>query len=147
MIAGALPDAELLLIGQGSHAEALRRRAAASPAADRIRLVGSQARESLPAFYQAADLFLFASETETQGLVLAEAHACGLPAVAVRASGVEEVVMDGETGILTKPDGAGPGRRRHRPAPGSGAARRDGRGGTGRSPSASSPRTGRWEPW
>ena len=34
--------------------------------------------------------------------MLAEAHACGLPAVAVRASGVDEVVSDGETGILTK---------------------------------------------
>ena len=45
---------------------------------------------------------MFASETETQGLVLAEAHACGLPAVAVRASGVDEVVRDGETGLLTK---------------------------------------------
>jgi glycosyltransferase involved in cell wall biosynthesis len=36
--------------------------------------------------------------------VLAEAHACGLPAVAVRASGVDEVVRDGETGLLTKAD-------------------------------------------
>jgi glycosyltransferase involved in cell wall biosynthesis len=34
--------------------------------------------------------------------VLAEAHACALPAVAVRASGVDEVVTDGETGVLTK---------------------------------------------
>ena len=34
--------------------------------------------------------------------MLAEAHACGLPAVAVRASGVDEVVGDGETGVLTK---------------------------------------------
>ena len=34
--------------------------------------------------------------------MLAEAHACGLPAVAVRASGVDEVVTDGETGFLTK---------------------------------------------
>jgi glycosyltransferase involved in cell wall biosynthesis len=34
--------------------------------------------------------------------VLAEAHGCGLPAVAVRASGVDEVVQDGETGLLTK---------------------------------------------
>jgi glycosyltransferase involved in cell wall biosynthesis len=49
-------------------------------------------------------LFVFASETETQGLVLAEAHACGLAAVAVRASGVDEVVRDGETGVLTKGD-------------------------------------------
>jgi glycosyltransferase involved in cell wall biosynthesis len=104
LIAGALPEARLLLVGQGSHAEALGRRAAASPARDRIGLVGGVARETLPPYYRAADLFLFASETETQGLVLAEAHACGLAAVAVRASGVEEVVVDGETGLLTKPD-------------------------------------------
>jgi len=104
LIAGALPEARLLLVGQGSHAEALRRRAAASPARDRIRLVGGVEREALPPYYRAADLFLFASETETQGLVLAEAHACGLAAVAVRASGVEEVVVDGETGLLTKPE-------------------------------------------
>src|SRR2546426_5291390 len=49
-------------------------------------------------------VFLFASETETQGLVLAEAAACGLPAVAVSAPGCEEVVRDGETGVLTKGD-------------------------------------------
>jgi 1,2-diacylglycerol 3-alpha-glucosyltransferase len=104
LIVGALPEVELLLVGQGAHATALRRLAAASPAASRIRLLGAHAREALPPFYQAADLFLFASETETQGLVLAEAHACGLAAVAVRASGVEEVVVDGETGLLTKPD-------------------------------------------
>lgn len=103
LVASALPEVELLLVGQGSHAEALRRCAAASPAGDRIRFVGSHAREDLPPFYRAADLFLFASETETQGLVLAEAHACGLAAVAVRASGVEEVVVDGETGLLTQP--------------------------------------------
>jgi 1,2-diacylglycerol 3-alpha-glucosyltransferase len=104
LIAGALPEVDLLLVGQGAHAGALRRQASASPAAGRIRLLGAHAREALPPFYQAADLFLFASETETQGLVLAEAHACGLAAVAVRASGVEEVVVDGETGLLTKPD-------------------------------------------
>jgi len=104
LIAGALPEVELLLVGQGAHAAALHRLAGTSPAASRIRFLGAHAREALPPFYQAADLFLFASETETQGLVLAEAHACGLAAVAVRASGVEEVVVDGETGLLTKPD-------------------------------------------
>lgn len=104
LIAGALPEARLLLVGQGSHAEVLVRRAAAGPARGRIRFVGGVAREALPPYYRAADLFLFASETETQGLVLAEAHACGLAAVAVRASGVEEVVVDGETGLLVKPD-------------------------------------------
>jgi glycosyltransferase involved in cell wall biosynthesis len=104
LIAGALPAARLLLVGQGTHLKVLARRAAAGPAADRIRFASARAQDELPPFYQAADLFLFASETETQGLVLAEAHACGLPAVAVRASGVEEVMSDGETGVLTKPE-------------------------------------------
>jgi 1,2-diacylglycerol 3-alpha-glucosyltransferase len=104
LIADALPDARLLLVGQGTHEAAARSRAAASPAGARIHFQGGVPREALPAFYRAADLFLFTSETETQGLVLAEAHACGLPAVAVRASGVDEVVRDGETGLLTKAD-------------------------------------------
>src|ERR1700675_5058753 len=103
-IALAVSGARLLLVGQGRHEAALRRIAAASPARSAILFAGSVAREELPPYYQAADLFLFASETETQGLVLAEAHACGLPAVAVRASGVGEVVRDGETGLLTKAD-------------------------------------------
>ena len=101
-IADAVSSASLSLVGQGTHEAAVRRRAEAGPARDRIRFHGGMDREALPLYYRAADLFLFASETETQGLVLAEAHASGLPAVAVRASGVDEVVRDGETGILTK---------------------------------------------
>jgi 1,2-diacylglycerol 3-alpha-glucosyltransferase len=101
-IAGAVSGARLLLVGQGSHKAALERLAAASPARAAIDFLGSVVREDLPPYYRAADLFLFSSETETQGLVLAEAHACALPAVAVRASGVDEVVRDGETGLLTK---------------------------------------------
>src|SRR5206468_3315470 len=58
----------------------------------------------IPVCYQAADVFLFASETETQGLVLAEAAACGVPAVTVAAPGCDEVVRDGASGILTKND-------------------------------------------
>ncbi|HVQ78186.1 MAG TPA: glycosyltransferase [Candidatus Binatia bacterium] len=106
IIGGALRDARLVLVGQGSHEAALRARAARSPVHERIHFHGGVARLALPRLYRAADVFLFASETETQGLVLAEAHACGLPAVAVRASGVDEVVDDGETGLLTKADPA-----------------------------------------
>jgi glycosyltransferase involved in cell wall biosynthesis len=103
-VAAAVSTATLHLVGKGSHSQALERRAAAGRARQRIVFHGGFVREALPDYYRAADLFLFASETETQGLVLAEAHACGLPAVAVRASGVDEVVTDGETGILTKAD-------------------------------------------
>ena len=104
LVADALPAARLLLVGQGSHAESLARHARRLRAGDRIAFAGGRPQAELPPYYHAADLFLFASETETQGLVLAEAHACGVPAVAVRASGVEEVVADGETGVLTKSD-------------------------------------------
>jgi len=103
-VAAVLPTARFVLVGQGTQAANLRDQAKRSPTGDRIDFRGVSPREALPPYYQAADLFLFASETETQGLVLAEAAACALPAVAVSASGVDEVVGNGETGILTKAD-------------------------------------------
>ncbi|HEV8616275.1 MAG TPA: glycosyltransferase [Methylomirabilota bacterium] len=101
-IAGTIPAARLLLVGQGTQAERLRALAAALNCAPRIRFLGVRPHATLAVCYQAADVFLFASETETQGLVLAEAAACGLPAVAVSAPGCDEVIRDGETGLLTK---------------------------------------------
>jgi glycosyltransferase involved in cell wall biosynthesis len=101
-----VPGTRLLLVGHGTQAEQLRRRAHASPVAARVRFDGVQPHAELPPYYRAADVFVFASETETQGLVLAEAAACGLPAVAVSAPGCDEVVRDGETGLLTKVDAA-----------------------------------------
>jgi 1,2-diacylglycerol 3-alpha-glucosyltransferase len=103
-IAGTLGRARLWLVGQGKEMEALRGQAGRLAAGDRVHFAGVRPHGALAAWYQAADLFLFASETETQGLVLAEAAACGLPAVAVTAPGCDEVVRDGETGILTKGD-------------------------------------------
>jgi glycosyltransferase involved in cell wall biosynthesis len=103
-VAGTLPRARLLLVGQGKEGARLRALAATLPSAPRVRFLGARAHDALPVCYQAADLFLFASETETQGLVLAEAAACGLAAVAVAASGCDEVVHDGATGLLVKAD-------------------------------------------
>jgi len=105
-VASTIPAARLVLVGQGTEAERLRRMAASLPMAQRIRFLGLRPHDALAECYQAADVFLFASETETQGLVLAEAAACGLPAVAVNAAGCDEVVRDGDTGILTKGDPA-----------------------------------------
>ena len=101
-LAGTIPDACLLLVGQGTESMALRARARRLAAAARIAFLGARPHDALADCYRAADAFLFASETETQGLVLAEAAACGTPAVAVSAPGCEEVVRDGETGLLTK---------------------------------------------
>lgn len=103
-VAGTLPRARLVLAGQGTESDRLRRLARELGAGARIEFLGVRSHEALPACYQAADVFLFGSETETQGLVLAEAAACGLPAVAVSAPGSDEVVRDGDTGLLTKND-------------------------------------------
>jgi len=54
-------------------------------------------------YYLASDIFVFSSLSETQGLVLAEAMACGIPQVAVDAEGVSEVVRNGATGFLVPP--------------------------------------------
>jgi 1,2-diacylglycerol 3-alpha-glucosyltransferase len=101
-IAATIPRARLLLVGRGTEAERLCALAGGLAAASRIRFLGVRPHAWLPVCYQAADVFLFSSETETQGLVLAEAAACGLPAVAVAAPGCDEVVRDGESGLLTK---------------------------------------------
>jgi glycosyltransferase involved in cell wall biosynthesis len=105
-IAGTLGCADLWLVGQGKETEALRRLASGLGTGGRVHFAGVRAHDGLAAWYQAADLFLVASERETQGLVLADAAACGLPAVAVIAPGCDEVVRDGETGIRTKGDPA-----------------------------------------
>jgi glycosyltransferase involved in cell wall biosynthesis len=105
-IASTVPRARLALVGHGTEAARLQRQAAASTVAPRIHFLGVRRHEATALCYQAADLFLFASETETQGLVLAEAAACGVPAVTVAATGCEEVVRDGESGVLTKSDAA-----------------------------------------
>lgn len=105
-IAGTVPHARLVLVGHGTEADRLRRTAAALAVAPRIHFLGARPHDATVVCYQAADIFVFASETETQGLVLAEAAACGVPAVSVSAPGCDEVVRDGESGILTKSDPA-----------------------------------------
>ncbi|MDD5264390.1 MAG: glycosyltransferase [Candidatus Bipolaricaulis sp.] len=67
---------------------------------DALRFPGFLDRQRLTDLYKETDLFLFASKTETQGLVLAEAMAGGAPVVAVRAMGVRDVVADGVSGLL-----------------------------------------------
>lgn len=67
-----------------------------------IIFVGWVSGEHIAGYYKAGDIFVYASLTETQGLVVAEAVVAGLPVVAVNASGTEDAVVDGETGFLTE---------------------------------------------
>jgi glycosyltransferase involved in cell wall biosynthesis len=94
------PRAHFLVIGTGPSAAAIRQAFEAAGLGARLHPVGIlQARELADALH-AMDVFAFASKSETQGMVLTEAMAAGLPVVALDASGVREVVRDGVNGRL-----------------------------------------------
>ena len=95
-----VPRLHLAVIGGGSLAAALRRRAGRADLAGRIWFAGAQPRPSAIGMLRGADLFVVASRTETQGLVVAEALAAGLPVVAVDAPGVRDAVRHGTDGLL-----------------------------------------------
>ncbi|MEK7375997.1 MAG: glycosyltransferase, partial [Candidatus Margulisiibacteriota bacterium] len=69
-----------------------------------IVFAGQKAYPEVFNYYKAGDIFVFSSKTETQGLVIAEAKACGLPAVALDAQGISECIHDGEDGFLVNAD-------------------------------------------
>jgi glycosyltransferase involved in cell wall biosynthesis len=90
----------LLVVGIGPSEDKLRSRAELPDLAGRVAFTGALPRPEALATVAGADLFAFASRTETQGLVLAEALAAGLPAVAVDGPGVRDSIRDGVDGIV-----------------------------------------------
>ncbi|HET6379696.1 MAG TPA: glycosyltransferase [candidate division Zixibacteria bacterium] len=99
-----VPRLRLLLVGGGPEEDDLRQRTAGSDLAGRVHLTGPLPRPEALAHVRGADLFAFASRTETQGLVLAEALVAGLPVVALAGPGVADSVRDGADGLIV--DGA-----------------------------------------
>lgn len=96
--------AALVLIGDGPQRGALQQLASSLGVSERTFFAGSVPPSRMPDFYAGADMFLFASLTDTQGLVVVEAKAAGLPAVAVGALGVKDMVKHGEDGYLCEND-------------------------------------------
>jgi glycosyltransferase involved in cell wall biosynthesis len=101
-----VPDASLLLVGDGECARGLRTQASAEGVDRRIAFAGEIDDATLAGAYAAADVFVLPSldRGEAFGLVLLEAMRAGLPVVAsaIRGSGVGEVVFDGDTGLLVE---------------------------------------------
>jgi glycosyltransferase involved in cell wall biosynthesis len=94
------PDLRMVLIGDGLEKNNLQQLAAELGIADRVTFTGELPFSEVPAYLKAADIFSFASITETQGLVTMEAMAAGLPIVAVNGSGTSDIVEDGKQGFL-----------------------------------------------
>ena len=99
------PRAHLVIAGDGPIREQLETMAAqAGEAGERVHLLGARTGEELIDVYRAGDLFVFSSKTETQGMVVAEAMAAGVPAIALEASGLGDVVRDDVNGRLLAGD-------------------------------------------
>jgi glycosyltransferase involved in cell wall biosynthesis len=100
-----LPRGVIHLIVAGTGPLESELRAAAAPGVTFLGLLGRQSQ--LPDVYANADAFLFASVTETLGLVVLEAMASGLPVLAPPAGGVRDHLVDGENGMACPEGDAG----------------------------------------
>ncbi|MGC5535821.1 glycosyltransferase family 4 protein [Streptomyces sp. SR-10] len=101
----AVPDAVLLLTGDGPYARTLRRLAADTGVADAVVLAGGQPHAAMPEHYAACDVFAMPCRTRRRGLeveglgiVFLEAAAAGLPVLVGDSGGAPDTVRDGETG-------------------------------------------------
>lgn len=96
----ATPAAYALIVGDGPSREPMQAIFAEAGLSGRVVFTGALRPPALVDAYDAMNVFAFASLTETQGLVLAEAMAAGVAVVAVDAPGAREIVRDGLNGRL-----------------------------------------------
>lgn len=97
------PGYTLDIVGDGPAREGLARMVERLGVADSVRMPGFMDRHALGRIYCDYDAFVTASTIETQGIVLLEAMAAGLPIAGVRALAIPELVIDGRDGLLVEP--------------------------------------------
>jgi len=100
------PDIRLAIIGDGPEKPELMGYAQELGIASQVKFLGKIPFNDIPSYLKAADAFVYASITETQGLVTLEAIAAGLPVAAVDAVGTSDIVRHGLEGLLTENDSA-----------------------------------------
>jgi glycosyltransferase involved in cell wall biosynthesis len=100
-----MPDARLLIVGDGSERGPLENQASRLGLQDRVLFAGAQPSDKMPDFLASADVFLFPTERdEAAPLILPQAMACGLPVIASKRGGIDEVIdRPGANGILVPP--------------------------------------------
>ncbi len=100
----AVPDAYLLIVGEGSRRDALEAQARELRIAHRVVFTGR--RDDVPAVTAALDVAVLPSYREAQGMVILEAMALSRPVVASNVGGIPEMIEDGVTGLLVPPHDA-----------------------------------------
>ncbi len=98
-----VPEAELLIAGDGVDRVRLEKLARELKLEKSVKFLGKVLPPELYRVYQKSWVFVTASEIETQGIVLIEAAASGLPLIAVNRGAVAEICLDGKNGFLCTP--------------------------------------------
>jgi glycosyltransferase involved in cell wall biosynthesis len=99
-----MPQARLSIVGDGPERAQLEHTAVQLGCADRLRWMGSIAREGVRAALRVADVFVLPSRFESMSYTLLEAMACGVVCVATRVGGNADLIRHAETGILVPPN-------------------------------------------
>lgn len=89
-----------ILAGDGTSTQTIKETFEQRGVSDRFHWTGILQSKKLIDAYHALDLFVFTSHSETQGMVVAEAMACGIPVIALDGPGVRDIVRDQENGRL-----------------------------------------------
>ncbi len=92
----------LVLVGNGNESKTLKQAAKDLGLSDKIFFLGAVNNDDIPKVYADADVFIFASKTETQGMVLLESFASGVPVVAVSDHAFRGVLKNGINGYAVK---------------------------------------------
>ena len=95
-------DFRFVMVGEGPERKRLEQKAEVLGLTDEICFVGKVQNEQIKNYCHASYLFLFASGSETQGIVLLEAMAAGTPVLALQATGTEDIVQNGINGYMTQ---------------------------------------------
>lgn len=98
------PNTVLVLVGDGPEKQSLQELVATLQIKNAVYFLGTVRHKDIPRIYADGDLFVFASQTETQGLVLFESLAAGLPVIAVNDEAFSQIIETGENGYLVKQD-------------------------------------------
>jgi phosphatidylinositol alpha-1,6-mannosyltransferase len=93
------PDSQLVVVGEGPQERALRQRVHGKGLDGVVHMTGPVPFPDLQALYATADVVLYPSFWEGQGLIVGEAWASGTPVIAAQVGWVPEVVRDGENGF------------------------------------------------
>jgi glycosyltransferase involved in cell wall biosynthesis len=96
-------DCRVIVCGVGSEFPLIRKKMAEMALGDRVTLAGLIANDRVADWYRLASVFIMTGEGETQPIAALEAMASGVPVVGVNATGLDDVIADGLTGVLVRP--------------------------------------------